>query len=238
MTRDLPGDQPMTTVAPPPEPHHIRVERTARYYLLGTPGPAVRECWFVLHGYGQLAAPLARRTAALARPGALVVAPEALSRFYVDPPSAASHAAARVGASWMTRDDREAEIADYVAYLDRVRAEVERKCGGAPLTIRVLGFSQAAATAFRWAALGSGDPPRTLLLWAGPLPAEISAEPARERLRSTEIVLAGGDSDPFVSRDDLDRGAAELGRLGYRVRTFTFPGEHTVTAEALAGAIA
>ena len=35
--------------------HHLSVERTARYYTLGSlDGP--RDVWFVCHGYGQLAA--------------------------------------------------------------------------------------------------------------------------------------------------------------------------------------
>src|SRR5688572_17917874 len=94
--------------------HHLRVQRTARYYALGSVGAHVRCIWVVLHGYGQLAASLLSRCAPLAGDDTLVVAPEALSRFYLAPVSPADHRNAKVGASWMTREARESEIADYV----------------------------------------------------------------------------------------------------------------------------
>ncbi|NIP78275.1 MAG: phospholipase, partial [Gemmatimonadetes bacterium] len=87
-----------------------------------------REVWFVLHGYGQLAERFVRRFDAL--PGVrdgmrAVVAPEALSRFYVEEEVTGPHGPeSRVGATWMTRADREHEIRDYVEYLDRVAAAV------------------------------------------------------------------------------------------------------------------
>ena len=95
--------------------HELTVSRTARYYTLGDRGPAVREVWMACHGYGQMAARFARHFTALEQPGRALVFPEAHSRFYVD-------AAGRelVGASWMTREHRQAEIRDYVAYLDAV----------------------------------------------------------------------------------------------------------------------
>ncbi len=218
--------------------HQIRVERTARYHVLGAAGTDVRRCWYVLHGYGQLAASLLRRCASLAAPDALVVAPEGLSRFYLNLDSPADHANARVGASWMTRDAREAEIADYVAYLDRLYAELRRECGGGPLETRVLGFSQGVATAVRWAVLGAGDPPRALVLWAGSLPPETWTDTARARLAGTELILAAGDTDPFVSPDELPRTVERLRTAGYRARGFGFAGGHTITPELVTEALA
>jgi dienelactone hydrolase len=81
-----------------------------------------------------------------------VVAPEALSRFYVDRGEPAAGTPARVGATWMTREDREAEIADYVRYLDRALDAAAGRPGAAAPALGVLGFSQGAATACRWAA--------------------------------------------------------------------------------------
>lgn len=225
---------------PPIREHQIRVERTARYHVLGAAGPGVHRCWFVLHGYGYLAAPLLRRCASLAAPDAIVVAPEALSRFYLNLnlDSPAGHANARVGASWMTREARAAEIADYVAYLDRLHVEIRRECGGGPLETRVLGFSQGVATAVRWALFGAGDPPPVLLLWAGQLPPEIWTDQARTRLGSSELLLAAGDADPFLSPDDVTRTADRLRTARYHVRQFGFAGGHTITPETLAQALA
>ena len=216
------------------EERSIRVERTARYHLLGSPGADVRRLWVVLHGYGQLAASLLRRCEALAGPGTLVAAPEALSRFYLASTSPADHAQAKVGASWMTREARESEIADQVAYLDRLHAELMKECGARRLETRVLGFSQGVATAVRWALLGTTPPPAQLLLWAGHLPPETWTDSARERLAETELVFAAGDADPYVGPDELARTVERARGFGFRARAHGFAGGHAITAAALA----
>ncbi|MEJ2217163.1 MAG: hypothetical protein P8099_11165 [Gemmatimonadota bacterium] len=99
---------------------HITVSRVARYYTLGPPAIDAAEVWFVLHGYRQLAGRFLRRFEALDDGTRRIVAPEGLSRFYVDDDSGPHGPGSRVGASWMTREDREREIDDYVAYLDAV----------------------------------------------------------------------------------------------------------------------
>src|SRR6266550_1297389 len=123
--------------------HHLSVARTARYYTLGEPGAT--EVWFVCHGYGQLAGRFLRRFEPIADGSRLVVAPEGLNRFYV---GSGEHRDQPVGATWMTREDRLNEIADYVKYLDAVYADV---FGGKPTAARVraLGFSQGAAPGTR-----------------------------------------------------------------------------------------
>ncbi len=94
--------------------HHLPVGRTARYYTLGPIGAATRQVWFACHGYGQLAERFLQRFEPLDDGAHLIVAPEGLSRFYLsDNPRER-----RVGATWMTREDRLNEIADYVRYLD------------------------------------------------------------------------------------------------------------------------
>src|SRR5919204_6031656 len=123
------------------EERFLSTLRTARYFILGSPRRA-QELWFVCHGYGQLAARFLERFRVLESEDRCVVAPEGLSRFYLteDPTER------RVGASWMTREDRLHEIDDYVRYLDALYREI------APQHSRVtaLGFSQGTATVCRW----------------------------------------------------------------------------------------
>jgi predicted esterase len=213
--------------------HVIRVERTARYHVLGTPGREIRCCWVVLHGYGQLAASLLPQCEPLAAPNTLVVAPEGLSRFYVGSTAPADHTEAKVGASWMTREARETEIADYVAFLDRLHTHLVEACA-ARFDTCVLGFSQGVATAARWAALGNAPPPTRLVLWAGRAPDELWTDAARHRLENTELVLAAGDADPYISPADLERAAEHARGLGYRVRVLTFRGGHAIPRTAVA----
>ena len=96
--------------------HHLAVTRTARYYQQGELSAQTRRVWFVCHGYGQLAAYFSRHFAFLAStdPGTVIIAPEGLSRFYLQGNGG------RVGASWMTRDDRLHEIDDHVGFLNQL----------------------------------------------------------------------------------------------------------------------
>src|SRR5712691_3738407 len=97
--------------------YHIGVTRTARYFTLGGSPREVAEVWFVCHGYGQLAGRFLRHFEPLAGGTRLLVAPEALSRFYVEDTTVPARER-KVGATWMTREDRLSEIDDYVRYLD------------------------------------------------------------------------------------------------------------------------
>src|ERR1019366_4806806 len=107
-----------------PSQHHIPVQKTARYYTLGQIGPEITDVWFACHGYGQLASDFAAEFECIEAPERLIVVPEALSRFYVPAGPGLHGPDAKVGATWMTREDRESEIADYVSYLDELYGEI------------------------------------------------------------------------------------------------------------------
>src|SRR5512138_2618676 len=129
---------------------HIAVTRTARYYVVGgtdtESDEAVRDLWVVCHGYGQLAATFVAPFEKLATPWRRIVAPEALSRFYLDASRTPGDAEPRVGATWMTREDREREIDDQVSYLDALVDRVRPGGAAGGVRLRVLGFSQGVAT--------------------------------------------------------------------------------------------
>ena len=146
--------------------HHILVPRTARYALLGAPGPEIREIWMVLHGYRQLAHRFIRRFRPVAQPHRLVVAPEALNRFYVGDAPGRHGPGSTVGGTWMTREDREVEIADYVRYLDLLHDQVQGWLP-APVPVVALGFSQGCHTLSRWAAYGASRL-RAAVFWGTP----------------------------------------------------------------------
>ncbi len=63
--------------------HHLPVTRTARYHTLGPESGAPKQLWIVCHGYGQLAARFLRHFEIINDGTRLIVAPEALSRFYL-----------------------------------------------------------------------------------------------------------------------------------------------------------
>jgi hypothetical protein len=65
--------------------HHCAFESKGRYYTLGAAPAEATQAWFVLHGYGQLARYFINSFKVLKDLNIHVVAPEALSRFYLDP---------------------------------------------------------------------------------------------------------------------------------------------------------
>ena len=215
------GDSPAVSA---PHTHHLRVERTARYYTLGAENASVREIWFVLHGYGQLAGSFVRFFADVAKENALVVAPEALNRFYLVSPD---HAPARdrpVGATWMTREDRESEISDYVEYLDALCDEITST---RHVPVNVLGFSQGAATATRWVLHGRSTIER-LVLWGGTMPPETDLARAAGRL-AAPVTLVAGTRDQYISDEIVAAEQARLDKAGIASEVIRFDGGHVVS---------
>lgn len=212
-----------------PVEHRVTVERSARVYTLGNTRAA--EAWVVLHGYGQLAARFIGKFAGIAVHERVIVAPEALNRFYFELPRIGGPPAAerRVGAAWMTREDREAEIADYVAYLDRMLPSVAPEARA----VTVLGFSQGVATALRWVALGS-TPVQRLILWAGASPPDLDLHRLAERLAGVRVHVVMGERDPIGVGGELEKQLDALEQVGIQSEITQFEGGHTLDAAVLA----
>lgn len=205
------------------EEHRIIVPRTARYYTLGE-AVTTSELWLVLHGYGQLARYFLRPFEGLEQ-NRLIAAPEALSRFYTD------EAHSRVGATWMTREDREAEISDQGTYLNTLAAALLAPCRpGTPLN--VLGFSQGVATACRWT-LRSTTPIRRLVLWSGSMPPEMEAGTMRGAWSGSKITLVHGEHDLVTTEEVLQRNTKHLREAGLAHGTLRFNGGHQLDRVAL-----
>ena len=198
--------------------HHLAVPRTARYFTLGD--PAAAEVWFVLHGYGQLAARFLERFRALDDGRRLLVAPEGLSRFYLSEQPAER----RVGATWMTREDRLNEIADYLRYLDALYAAVAPRG-----SVHVLGFSQGASTAVRWVGLGAARVDR-LIVWGGEIPPdlELADQGVAGRLRAARLALVYGRDDEYFPRKIVAATEERLAAAGIPYEAVSYDGGHEV----------
>jgi predicted esterase len=198
--------------------HRLETARTGRYHTLGDAARA-REVWFLLHGYGQSAADLLASCAALATPKRLVVAPEGLSRFYL------RGGTGPVGASWMTREEREHEIADTLGWLDRVANELDDAAH--PRVRCAMGFSQGAAAACRWAALGRTKLER-LVLWGGGVPPDLDLARAQGRLRALRLHLVRGLRDRLWDEERLAQDSRRLAEHSIPHDSHPFDGEHAV----------
>ncbi len=225
--------------------HSIETARTSRYVTLGGVPPeasgakgkgGVREVWLACHGYGQSAARWARHFEPLASAERLIVVPEALSKFYLD------DRYQRVGASWMTRENREDEISDQLRYLDAVMAEA---CGRADADLGAVrlvgfGFSQGTATITRWlerSALAAERPHRVhrLILWGGRIPTDLDLVAERAWMAEADLHIVAGDRDAIATPGRVIAQEKALREAGIPHRSVTFSGEHRLNARVLAG---
>ena len=85
-----------------------------RYFQLGKISEQTKTIWFVFHGYGMLSQYFIKKFKNLENNQTVIISPEALSRFYI------GKNYERVGASWMTKLDREQEISDNILFLDKL----------------------------------------------------------------------------------------------------------------------
>lgn len=206
--------------------HHLTIPRTARYCTLGELTNKTQEVWFVCHGYGQLAPYFIKKFEPLASETRLIVAPEALSRFYLEGFSG------RVGATWMTREERTAEIEDYVNYLNLLYDAILGNTDTNHLKINILGFSQGTATVCRWV-MNQHIKFDRLILWAGYFANGIEDVIAPQLLSNKEVVLVYGTQDEFLKQIDVVKYEANIRQNIPQLRVITFEGGHTVEAEAL-----
>ena len=216
--------------------HDIAAVKTGRYAVVGAADGPVSEVWMACHGYGQLVPFFARHFRTVEAPGRLIVVPEALSRFYLGEIASGDR---RVGASWMTREARETDIADTVRYLDDVFVAACARADADPLAVTVggFGFSQGTATVTRWldqSPLLARRARRAerLVLWGGGLPHDLDLG-ATPWLSQTDVTLVAGDRDGFATPARMIEQEARLAAAGVRHRSRSFPGEHRLTDRVL-----
>lgn len=205
--------------------HHLHVRRTARFHTLGNPDAP--DIWIVCHGYAQLARYFLRNFAAIDDGSRYIVAPEALNRYYYETSPGVHTADARIAATWMTREDREADIQDYVVYLDTLSEHVT---DGGSQRITALGFSQGASTVSRWAARG-GTRIDDVILWGSSLAPEL--EVSATLLRGARLTIAIGDEDGQIPAGEVERQDALLRNAGMEYDLIRYTGGHSIEAEAL-----
>lgn len=205
--------------------HSVTVSRTARYFTLNPITPATKRIWLVFHGYGQLGQFFIRHFSHLDPQENAIIALEGLSRFYVEGLSG------RVGASWMTSEDREDEITDQGGYINAVLRDLGIDPGNEP-RLTVLGFSQGTATAIRWM-VSNGIRARQLVIWAGSFPHDVTTEQVKSAFSDTRVDFCIGTQDEFITKEKVDEKMNELRQLLPQLEVHWFEGKHTLHSDTL-----
>jgi len=205
---------------------NVLIQKTARYFLIGKPSEKIKSALIVLHGYGQLAEDFIKYFEPIKSETTLIVAPEALNKFYIKGFSG------KVGSTWMTKEDRENEIKDYVNYLDAVYDDVIRFGLLSKTKITVLGFSQGTVTACRWLSRGKSKVNR-LILWGGGIPPDVDLEVANELFNSLQLTIVVGDKDEFILPEQIEKEELRLRKDNIKYSLLLFEGKHIIKKEIL-----
>jgi predicted esterase len=199
--------------------YEFKSEKTFRFATLGELSTA-HTILYVLHGYGQLSEFFIRKFSSLGE-GYFVVAPEGMHRFYLNGTSG------RVGASWMTKEARETDIADNINWLNdldkRIDADNQQR------RKVILGFSQGGATAARWY-YNREIHADQLIMWASVFPPDLTIE---KEIRSNEDkgIFVVGSQDTYFEDIDGKMAIEHFQQLGFT--PFTFDGGHDLDENTL-----
>jgi predicted esterase len=200
------------------EQQELQFDFKARYYRLGKLDSGTKQLWFVLHGYGQLAQFFIQKFKVLEEVGICVIAPEGLSRYYLNGIDG------RVGATWMTKENRLVDIENYISYLNEVyKRETSHAFSLPPVTL--LGFSQGAATAVRWL-MNKQIKPDRLILWGGLFPPDMDFGKASEVLKAIEVIEVYGKQDQFITESSLQQMKELNNKLNLQPTVIEFDGKH------------
>ena len=175
---------------------------------------------YVLHGYGQLAKFFIQKFKSLNK-NILIVAPEGMHRFYLQGNYG------RVGASWMTKEDRKTDITDNIGWLNALDEKISEK-----YTIKkriLLGFSQGGSTAIRWR-LYNKVIFNAVIIWGSDFPTE-DKEKAEILVDDNENYFVVGSKDEYFNENKRNELVHEYKLLGFNINTYD--GNHDIDTKTV-----
>jgi len=203
----------------------ITIPIQTAYTTIGHLGEETQQIWFICHGYGQLSEYFVQKFNFLNPKHHYLIAPQGLSKFYLPSP------ANRVGASWMTKEDRLLEIENQRNYLDRVFDTETESVDFKQVKLILFGFSQGVSTICRWAVYRN-IPFDRLILWAGAFPPEIQASQLGFIKSDAQVDLVMGSQDEHYQ---IESYQTEINRISAwcSPRLTLFEGRHAVEKDIL-----
>lgn len=200
--------------------YKIRAEKTGHYFTHGTLTGETRFVWVCLHGYGQLGKYFIQRFEFLDPNIHYVIAPEGLNRFYFEGVNE------RPVASWMTREDRLDEIADFILFLEALRHKISWD-KHPDIKVIYLGFSQGVTTLLRWLH-DIGPRADFLLMWAGGVPDDLLFAHRQEYFKQIQSHFFVGDKDPYFTPGLVMDKKHLMDDIGIALNLHEYPGTHKI----------
>lgn len=206
---------------------HINFSFKAPYYTLNSIEPTTKNIWIICHGYGQLAAHFIKRFDVFNPKENFVLAIQGLSRFYIMDNSG------RVGASWMTKEDRLTDLENQQTYIVAVFDEVFKGINLENYKINLLGFSQGVAMIGRLTAHKKLHF-ENLIIWAGGFPLELTKKDFDFVGVNANLKVVLGKNDEFFKeekyQEEIDRMESII---GLKPEIILFEGNHELNRDVL-----
>lgn len=198
------------------ELHYLNFSVKARYFSSGSLSGETECIVLAFHGYGQLGSYFIRNFDTLKN--CYVIVPEGLHRFYL------KGTEGRVGASWMTKEDRIVDIENQSSYLNAIYNSIKNVKSDKTRLI-VLGFSQGVSTALRWL-VNNKIKADTFVAWAGSFPLDLEADLIPEVLKETQFIKVIGDKDPYFNKEHRELVQDWINSHSLKATDLSFAGEH------------
>ncbi|MFZ1323230.1 MAG: hypothetical protein WAT71_16860 [Ignavibacteria bacterium] len=201
----------------------IVVQKSARYSLKLPDSGKADTVWLLIHGYAQLASDFLSEFEFIKNENHLLIAPEGLSKFYFRN---------KIGASWMTKEDRENEISDYINYLNLLMEKIKTEYDLKDATFNLLGFSQGVHTAVRFFIKGEYIF-NNLILCSSDFPKDADFIKLQEKLNKSKMYFIHGTSDSAISNERFDESTKLLSQNKIEFEDKSFEGDHVLNKKFL-----
>lgn len=202
---------------------HVSYQTTNTYSTLNTLTRNTKNIWIACHGIGFLSKYFISYFEDLDPIENYIIAPQAPSKYYQ------TKAYKYVGASWLTKENREQETENVLNYLDAV---LEMENLAEDKNIILMGFSQGVSVATRWMAQRKIICDH-LVIHSGSIPTEFNTQ-SFAHLPELKTTLIYGDKDEYLTPEKLKA------QLSYARSIFPnplevieFKGKHVVDKKSL-----
>lgn len=196
---------------------------TNTYSTLNEKTSKTKNVWLVFHGIGYLSRYFLKYFKHLDAEENYIIAPQAQSKYYLN--GAYRH----VGASWLTKENTEAEIENMLNYLDAV-FEAENLTDFENLNI--LGYSQGVSVATRFVARRKIQC-KNLIMHSGKVPQELRTEDF-SLLKNTRFSFIYGTKDEYLQKGIIEVEEKRLRELfPENLEILSFDGKHEVNTDLI-----
>ncbi|MEX0288809.1 MAG: alpha/beta hydrolase [Flavobacteriaceae bacterium] len=187
-----------------------------------------KNVWVVFHGIGYLSRYFLKYFNELNKEQNFIISPQAPSKYYLN--SEYKH----VGASWLTKEDRDTSMENLLNYLDEIMVQesVPKNC-----RLIILGFSQGVSVAMRWVAKRKVQC-HLLVLYAGGIPDELNKADFAHLEGSSSVKILIGDADEYLNEQRLKTERRKIEAIfNNKAELVIFEGTHEVKKELINGLV-